>query len=196
MSEVSFKKAGSNGKATRVMSLSMVAAMLDVSRNTVLAWKRDGCPVEKEATKKGESDQMDIAEVVRWRIAVEKEATADAARKAHGLVSPTPGGADDGGETKEQADTRRARALADIAEVEAAEAYGSVAPIARLETILREEHAAARANFENLGSALADRTAPITDPATVKEIADKLVRQAVKPYSRSMLDKKDETDEA
>lgn len=180
------KKAGGNGKATRVMSLSMIAVYFDVSRGTVLSWKRAGCPIERAATKKGESDQMDIANVIRWRIATEKDLTADAAKRAGG-IAPTPGGAADGGETKEQADTRRARALADIAEVEAAEAYGSVAPIARLESILREEHASARAAFENLGSALADRTASITDPVRIKEIADRIVRQATSAYSKSLV---------
>lgn len=52
---VSFKRAKATGKASRIMSLSMVAAYFDVSRNTVLAWVRDGCPIEREATKKGES---------------------------------------------------------------------------------------------------------------------------------------------
>ena len=89
MSEVQIKKSGANGKATRVMSLSLIAVHLDVSRNTVLAWKRAGCPVEREATKKGESDEMDLADVHRWRVAVEKDLTASAAKRAGGKA-PTP----------------------------------------------------------------------------------------------------------
>jgi hypothetical protein len=87
--------------------------------------------------------------------------------------------ADDGGETEDQAKTRRARADANIAEMKEAEFAGSVVPIAVVETMISKEYATMRLKLENLGNTLAARTAQITDPAKVKATADKLVREAL-----------------
>jgi phage terminase Nu1 subunit (DNA packaging protein) len=176
---LAFKKAKIEGKATRVMSLSMLAAYFNTSRNTVLGWKRDGCPIEKAATKKGESDQFDIADVIAWRIAAERRDAVLGVAKA----SPVPGGADDGLETEEQAKARRARAMADIAEVDAAERIGAVALIADVEAIVVERFSRAVAVIQNMPPALAAKTCKMTDPSEIRAWADKYVRRAMRPLA-------------
>lgn len=68
------------GKSARVMSLSQVAILLDVSRNTVMRWISDGCPVEKAppAGAKGVSYELDLAAIVRW---LQAQAVEEAKRK-------------------------------------------------------------------------------------------------------------------
>lgn len=177
--KLTFKRGKPNGKATRVMSLSLIAAYFDVSRNTVLGWKRDGCPIEKKATKRGESDQMDIADVISWRIAVERR---DAAIGV-GKKDPTPGGADDGLETEAQAKARRARAIADIAEVDAAERIGAVALIADIEAAVIERLSRVVTVIQNMPPAMAAKTAKMSDPSEIRAWADKYIRKVMRPLA-------------
>jgi phage terminase Nu1 subunit (DNA packaging protein) len=177
--KVEFKRAGPQGKSTRVVSASVLAAMFNVSRNTILMWKRDGCPVEREAAKKGESDQYDIADVISWRIAVTESRVASA------LIARAPGPSGslpDGRESKEDADARRARALADIAEVEAAEAIGAVMLTAQVEAQVVAILARASNALGNLPPALARKTAKMSDPAQIRAEAERLVRRVTKNF--------------
>lgn len=168
------KPTHSTGKSVRVMSSSMVATYLDVSRNTVQAWINRGCPVEREPEKKGESYELDLAAVVKWLQAQEIEKALD---RAGPSPSSVPGGPEK--ESLEEAQRRRAVALANIAEIEEAEAAGSVIPMAAAEQMVADERILVRSKFESLGSVLAGRTASITDVALVKVEADKLVSDAL-----------------
>jgi phage terminase Nu1 subunit (DNA packaging protein) len=57
------------GKSVCVMSLSDIATRFGVSRNTVMKWIADGCPVEKRPAGKGDSYELDIRAVIRWTTA-------------------------------------------------------------------------------------------------------------------------------
>ncbi|GLQ53609.1 terminase small subunit [Devosia nitrariae] len=166
-------------EAVRFVSSATLATMMGTTRGTVQSWIESGCPVVSRPSGPGQSFTLDLAEVVRWRL---ERATAEAeARAIEAVKREIEGGqwADDGGETEEQAKTRRARADANIAEMKEAEFAGSVIPIAVAETMISKEYATMRQKLENLGNTLAARTAQITDPAKVKATADKLVREAL-----------------
>lgn len=167
------KPTHSTGKSVRVMSSSMVATYLDVSRNTVQAWINRGCPVEREPEKKGESYELDLAAVVKWLQAQEIEKALDRA----GPAPSSAGGPEK--ESLEEAQRRRAVALANIAEIEEAEAAGAVIPMAAADQMVIDERILVRTKFENLGSVLAGRTAAITNVALVKAEADRLVAEAL-----------------
>jgi hypothetical protein len=178
MPEIKFKKSKKEGKTTRVMSLSMVAAYLDVSHDKIRVWLRDGLPYEKEPVKRGESYQFDIADVHKWVLAYERALLEEKFTEA-AAMSAKAGSAPGGGETKEEADRRKAIAQANIAEIEEAKEAGAVVPIDVVITMVTDDYAQLRAGLESLGNQLADRTAPITNPAQVQTVADKLVRKTV-----------------
>lgn len=199
-STVTKKKAQPAGKSMRVVSLSMVATFLDVSRNTVLSWVRQGCPVEREPVGKGDSYELDLADVINWRMAQAVDAAVEKASAAAKIPLP-PGGSFDGLETKDEADTRRARALANMAEMDEAIKAGSVVAVYAVENMVRGDYAKLRTGLSNIGAELADKTSGITDPAQVKAVADKLVRDAIDhlvyrdPVTAGMDDEDDEGDD-
>lgn len=117
-SRLDAKRVATTGKRERVKSLSEVATLLDVSRNTVAKWIDDGMPVEVRSMSKGVPHKIDVAEAVRWlKREARAEGTARSGEPPAGAAGfPPP----DGGEDKEMALTRKARADADRAESEAA----------------------------------------------------------------------------
>lgn len=173
MREIRFKKSKKTGKAGRLKTQSEVAKLLDISEDKLREYRDAGLPWETEPLKQGQSYTFDLGDVFKWIIAYERAVLeddfAEAAAKGDG----------DGKEPKEEADRRRAVALANIAEIEEAKEAGAVVPIEAVITMVTEDYALLRAGLENIGNQLADRTAPITNPAQVQAIADKLVRKTV-----------------
>lgn len=169
------KPTSSTGKTARTKSASEVATLLDVNRGTVKRWIDAGAPVAKEPAFEGDSYDLDVAEVVKWLQERAVTAAVDAGPPDDEGGPPRPAGYED----KEEADRRRAVALANIAEMEEEEKAGTVVPIDAVESLISEEILACRTKLENLGSTLAGRTARITDAAQVKALADELVAEAV-----------------
>ncbi len=170
------KPTSSTGRAERTMSASALATFLDVDRGTVKRWIDAGMPRVSEPEGKGGSYMLDVADVVKWLMG---KAAADA-KPAPAGPGPEDGlSLPPGYETKEEADRRRAVALANIAEIEEEEAAKRVVPIEAVADLMAAERINARTKLENLGATLAGRTAKITDAAQIKELADRLVREAV-----------------
>ncbi|KQP91361.1 hypothetical protein ASF60_18125 [Methylobacterium sp. Leaf113] len=151
------KPTNPSGKSVRLKSASEVATLLDVNRGTVARWKADGMPVAREPERAGDSYDIDIADVVKWLIdrAVKEAKPGPDASDPDG-APPRPAGWED----KEEADRRRAVALANTAEMEE-ELAGTVIPIEAVADLVRDEFAACRTKLENIGSTLAGRTARI-----------------------------------
>lgn len=134
-------------------SLSQAATLLGVHRNTLSQWLREGCPaVEKADRDRGVEWQLALPDVIGWRI---ERAVADAVA-GHG--------GDGTGMSVEEAQRRRAVALAQMAEIDLDE---------RLErTVDREDAAgmfadfcqALRSGMSNGIDKIATRGAAITEP--------------------------------
>lgn len=149
------KPTSSAGRSVRLMSAFAVADMLDVNRGTVRRWKTDGMPVVSDPEAGGDAYTIELAEVVKWLIerVVNKE-VEKAREKAPGGPGGMPGmppGFEPpaGWESEEEANRRRAVALANIAEMDEEIKAGTVVPMEAVEDLLRKEHAAARAKLEN-----------------------------------------------
>ena len=97
----------------RTVNRGELATLCGVSLPTVDAWLRDGCPIIKHGSR-GIESEFNSAAVIEWRIARAVEAATD------GLLE------EDGRTSKEEADRRRAVALAITAEVEADRVLRSV----------------------------------------------------------------------
>lgn len=162
----------STGRAERTLSASELATLLDVDRGTVKRWIDAGAPIVSEPEGKGGSYRLDVADVVKWlmgKASAEAKPTGPAGEEG---FTPPPGW-----ESKEEAERRRAVALANIAEIEEAEAAGAVVPIELVAELYTADVAKARSKLENVGSTLAGRTARITDAGKVKEVADALIAE-------------------
>lgn len=168
-------------EAVRLVSNAVVATMLGVTRGTVQGWIDDGCPVVNKAAGKGQANELDIAEVVDWLMKRAEKKGLDRGLAAAEDAIADGSLAEDGGESKDQAETRRARAMANIAEFKEAIEAGSVTPNDVVIDMVRADYAAVRARFENVPNTLATRTAQIDDPTEIEKIATELVTHALKP---------------
>lgn len=177
------KKVAATGKRERVKSLSEVATLLDVSRNTVAKWVDLGMPVEVRSTSKGVPHQIDLAEAVRW---LQTQAAARVTEKtveaSGGMAAFAP---PDGGEDKEMALTRKARADADRAESEAAikamdedERKGASGPYALFEDMVRAEYASLSFALSQVGPRVEERMSGQSPDRIGKEV-DRLIREAI-----------------
>lgn len=107
--------AGGAENARGPFSLTRIAALLDVHRNTVSKWIDDGCPVVQRADRdRGVEWELSLSEIVEWRMS----------RAVQNAVASCQGEA--GQITKEEADRRRAVANAIRAEIDADEALKTV----------------------------------------------------------------------
>ena len=88
-------------------SLSQAATLLGVHRNTLHQWLQHGCPaVEKADRERGVEWQISLPDIVDWRI---ERAVANVAAASRGDGTAIP---------KDEADRRRAVALALSAEID------------------------------------------------------------------------------
>lgn len=77
------KLAEVSDRQIRLKSAAQVAKLLGAGRNTVQGWIDAGCPCVSKPASPGDGDKyvLDVAEVVRWRIATEvAEARKEASR--------------------------------------------------------------------------------------------------------------------
>ncbi len=86
------KAAEPDARKARLKSAAEVAKLLGAGRNTVQGWIDAGCPTVSKPATPGDGDKyvLDMAEVVKWRIATE----VAAARKA--AARPSDPGDDEG----------------------------------------------------------------------------------------------------
>ena len=145
---------------SKPVSLKVAAATLGLSRNTLSSWIAKGCPVVSKADRdQGVEWRLDIAVIHKWRVeAAVKEAVAG---------YQTEGG----GVSKEEADRRRAVALAIVAEVEADVAQKSVVYVGDVGRIVEQEYHIVRSAVLSMPSKLADRCVG-KDRAGIKIVLD------------------------
>lgn len=103
-------KVATSSKSVRVKLAAELSELLSVSRGTVTKWIRDGMPVENPEPPPGKPYLIDVAIAVRWL----QEKAANEARDEEGGSMGSASA--DGGETYEDAKTRKERAPADAAE--------------------------------------------------------------------------------
>lgn len=190
------KTTNTSGRPARLVNKTNLAIFLDLSHNTMKKWIDLGLPVVGDSSGKGDAYLIDTADAVKWvaRQAYERgvEAGSEAAAMPVG-ESSEPGVK---GESKDEADRRRAIALANIAEIEEAQAAGDVVPVQAVADMVAEEYTLVRDGLSGLGSTLAGRTASITSEAKIKEIADKIVFSALDRLVGDVMRAPDEDDDS
>lgn len=160
-----------------IVSVNEAEKVLGWSRPTINKWMDDPTfPIHKKPTTKGQPFQLDTAKVIAWMVTKAVVEAEDRVKRAVEKEQRMRY-ADDGGETEEQAKTRRARADANLAEFKEADAAGASIPKAVVIEVMRAERVAVRNKFENFGNIVATRTAKMTDPALIQKTCDKLVRE-------------------
>ena len=141
----------------RSVNRAGLASVFAVSLPTIDAWVRKGCPVvERGGT--GREWQFDTAAVIEWRTA---KAVEDAVAGMGGDKSSV---------TKDQADTRRAIALAIKAEVEADEALKAVVYRQEVETDILAFCQALRIGLGNASAKIAGRATSMTNAAEIEDL--------------------------
>ena len=160
-------------------SLSELAALLQVNRNTVSAWVKRGCPYVRQADRaKGQQWAFDLAEVVEWR---EAQAVLNALGDSHSL-------------DLDEARRRKLTAEAALAELELAKARGDAVSIGDIEKVWTE----LITNFRSKMLALPQRLAPILAGETQERQLVKLFQadifEALDELSRYAIDVSDLSD--
>lgn len=185
--------APSAGKSERVKSASEFADLLGISRTTVTKWCRDGMPYEGGEPADGKAYRIDVGVAVRW---LQERAAAEARTEAAAAGIPA-----DGGESLEDAKTRKERALANAAESDAvikaiveAEKRGSVGPISTMLDVMRQEYASLAAKLSEVGRLVEIRLRKSTPDRIGREV-DAMIRQALQDNLRGDIEAAMEVDE-
>lgn len=131
-------------KAMRQVNRQDLASLCNVSLPVVDRWVALGAPFVVRGSK-GTPWVFDISEVFAWRM--------DAAVKA--AVEPFK--AAETGMSREEADRRRAVAMAIVAEIEAATAQRAVVSVEDVGRLVETEYSAMRQSLLSLPGKLADR---------------------------------------
>lgn len=143
-------------------SLMQAAGLLGVNKSTLQTWLAQGCPaVEKADRSRGIDWKLAIPEIMRWRI---ERAVADA-------VAPYSGGGDM--ITREEADRRRAVAVARVAEIELDEKLRSVVHVADSKDTMAQFAQAVKNGGDTAISKIAARCCQMTDPHEIRTMAEK-----------------------
>ena len=178
------------GKTYRVKSASEVADLLGVSRATVAKWIRDGMPTEGSEPAPGKPYLIDIGVAVRW---LQGRAAAEAKSEAEG-GGGIPEGPSDGGESYEDAKTRKERALANAAESDAAikaimeaEKRGEVGPIATMLDTVRQECASLASKLSEVGRLVEIRFRS-EPPERIGREVDAMIRTAMAENLRCVVE--------
>ena len=158
---------------SKAVSLSIAAATLGLSRNTLSGWIAKGCPVVSNADRtQGVEWKLDIAAIHKWRVEFAvKEAVAG---------YQTEGG----GVSKDEADRRRAVAMAIVAEIEADVAQKSVVAVEDVGRIVEQEYSIVRSAILGMPSKLADRCVG-KDRAGIKIVLDQGADEVLSHLSES-----------
>lgn len=176
-------KVAAAGKTLRVKSAAELSELLSVSRGTVTRWIRDGMPVENPDAPPGKPYLIDVGIAVRWI----QEMAANEARDEEGGLGALPA---DGGETYEDAKTRKERALANAAESDASikaiaegEKRGEVSPNSTMLDTVRQENASLATKLSEVGRLVELRFAK-AKPERIGREVDDMIRQAMRDNLR------------
>jgi len=185
--------APSAGKSERVKSASEFADLLGISRTTVTKWCRDGMPYEGGEPADGKAYRIDVGVAVRW---LQERAAAEARTEAAAAGIPA-----DGGESLEDAKTRKERALANAAESDAvikaiveAEKRGSVGPIATMHDVMRQEYASLSGALSKVGRLVELKLRKGTPERIGREV-DTMIREALAENLRGDIEAAMEVDD-
>ena len=142
----------------RIVNRAGLAQLCGVTLPTVDAWVRKDCPVvERGGT--GKEWKFDSAAVIEWRIAKAVE------NAVAGL-----GGDKGAAVSKDQADTRRAIAMAIKAEVEADEALKAVVYRHEVESDIASFCQTLRIGLGNASAKIAGRATSMTNAAEIEDL--------------------------
>jgi len=150
----------------------------------VSKWIRDGMPTEGDEPAPGKPYLIDIGVAVRWlqgRAAAEAKSEAEGAGGGEGGLM-LPG---DGGESYEDAKTRKERALANAAEsdaeikaIAAAEKRGEVGPWSTMADTVRQEYGSLASKLSEVGRLVEIKLKNGTPERIGREV-DAMIRQAM-----------------
>ena len=144
---------------TKTYSLIQAAATLGISRNTLAGWLDKGCPAERRADRaRGVEWELSIPSIFEWR-------TDTLVREAVARYN-----SEDGHVTKDEADRRRAVAMAITAEVEADTMLRDVVARSDAEACMAEFCQVIRAGLDNASAKIAGRAVTMTDPNEIREL--------------------------
>ncbi len=141
----------------RTLNRTELATFHGVSQPTVDEWIRRGCPAIARGNK-GKAWKFDSAAVINWRL---EEAKIDA--KA-GISDPS------GVMSKEEADRRRAVALARSAEIEVDERLKSVALVSDVKADLTDFCTSLHTGLGNASNKIAGRAASMTSAPEIEDL--------------------------
>lgn len=155
-------------KSAKTFNLNEAAAILGVTRQTLGRWIDQGAPVVSRADRsQGIEWELSVADIVEWRI---KRAVDDAVARYEGDADKI---------TKDEADRRRAVALAITAEIEADETLRSVVAVTDVLDAVTQEYAAVRTHLQSVGSKVAGRAATMTSAPAIQELVDEAIIDAL-----------------
>lgn len=149
-----------------VLNQSETARFFGVVPATIREWERRGCPVESRG-RKGVQAQYNTADLIRWR-------EQQAALAASGDLSAMD---------IDEAKRRKLAAEAAIVEIELDKARGELVEVSVVMEAVGKGLDACRSRLLSIGSKIAPDIALETDAATVKEIVDDAVHEALDEIS-------------
>lgn len=141
----------------RIVNRAALAQLCGVTLPTIDAWIRKDCPVVERGGQ-GKEWKFDSAAVIEWRIAKAVE------QAVAGM------GGDKGSVSKDQADTRRAIAMAIKAEVEADEALKAVVYRHEVEADIAAFVQTLRLGLGNASAKIAGRATSMTNAAEIEDL--------------------------
>lgn len=144
-----------------------LSRLLDVRPATIRAWVSQGCPVQEKARKAGQASKYSVAEVVRWR-------EAQAAMAASGDLDAMD---------VEEARRRKLAAEAAIVEIDLAKRRGEVVEISLVAKEIGAGLSACRSRLLSVGAATAPKIELAPDAASIKEIVDDAISEALDEIS-------------
>lgn len=137
----------------KTQSLMEAAGLLGVNKTTLQTWLAQGCPaVERADQKAGKPWRIHLGEVMQWRI---ERAVADAVAPYNGEGDRT---------TREEADRRRAIAVARMAEIDLDERLRQVVHVADVTDDMATFCQMIRHSAQNTFHKIAARCATMTNP--------------------------------
>lgn len=144
-----------------------LARLLGVDPGTIRTWQRQGMPIEKASTRRGDPNQYSVPAVVRWR---EEQARLAASGDLNAM-------------DMEEARRRKLAAEAATAELALDERRGVVVEVGVVMEEVGRGLDSCRARLLGIGSKLAPMIAIETDAAVCKRMVDDAVNEALHELS-------------
>jgi phage terminase Nu1 subunit (DNA packaging protein) len=153
------------------VSQLQLAELLGVTPKTIRAWERQGCPVERKA-RRGLPSQYSVAAVFRWR---EEQARLAASGNLDAM-------------DMEEAKRRKLAAEAAAAELSLARERDEVVEIDLVSKEVGTALAACRSRLLQVGAKVAPQCELTPDAASVKELIDDAIYEALDEISGDALE--------